>query len=172
MAGPYAWTLTALFWNGAIAVHSHNLPGRIVANIFIWVIMLIGLQHIVLRNDYILGYCLSLLTLCKSDTSSVRWVRVSGVFADCVQHWLSSSSLSRSSPCSGSSPLLSSPSSSSCRSLSRGLGIPAVTVSSAVWYTPSPLTASASLCLMRRLELGKVGGEGDCNVLSGGTVVG
>lgn len=66
VAGPYAWTLTALFWNGAVAVHSHNLPGRIVANIFIWVILFIGLQHIVLRNDYILGYCLSFLTLCKS----------------------------------------------------------------------------------------------------------
>jgi hypothetical protein len=65
VAGPYAWTLTALFWNGAVAVHSHNLPGRIVANIFIWVILVIGLQHIVLRHDYILGYCLSVLTLCK-----------------------------------------------------------------------------------------------------------
>ena len=65
VAGPYAWTLTALFWNGAIAVHSHNLPGRIVANIFIWVILAIGLFSIVPREDYILGYCLSWLTLCK-----------------------------------------------------------------------------------------------------------
>lgn len=65
VAGPYAWTLTALFWNGAVAVHSHNLPGRIVANIFIWVILVIGLQHVVLRQDYILGYCFSVLTLCK-----------------------------------------------------------------------------------------------------------
>lgn len=64
VAGPYAWTLTALFWNGAIAVHSHNLPGRLVANVFIWVIFVVGLGHIVLREDYILGYCLSFLTLC------------------------------------------------------------------------------------------------------------
>ncbi|CAG8041568.1 unnamed protein product [Penicillium olsonii] len=63
VAGPYAWTLTALFWNGAVAVHSHNLPGRIVANIFIWVILGVGLFDIVLREDYILGYCLSFLTL-------------------------------------------------------------------------------------------------------------
>jgi hypothetical protein len=65
VAGPYAWTLTALFWNGAVAVHSHNLPGRIVANFFIWVILAIGLFDVVLREDYILGYCLSWLTLCK-----------------------------------------------------------------------------------------------------------
>jgi len=63
VAGPYAWTLTALFWNGAVAVHSHNLPGRIVANIFIWVILAIGLLSVVPREDYILGYCLSWLTL-------------------------------------------------------------------------------------------------------------
>lgn len=65
VAGPYAWTLTALFWNGAVAVHSHNLPGRIVANIFIWVILVVGLFDIVLREDYILGYCLSILSLCE-----------------------------------------------------------------------------------------------------------
>jgi len=63
VAGPYAWTLTALFWNGAVAVHSHDLPGRILANIFIWVILLVGLFDIVVRQDYILGYCLSFLTL-------------------------------------------------------------------------------------------------------------
>lgn len=66
VAGPYAWTLTALFWNGAVAVNSHNLPGRLVANVFIWVILVIGLGHIVTRQDYILGYALSFLTLCRS----------------------------------------------------------------------------------------------------------
>jgi hypothetical protein len=65
IAGPLAWTVTALFWNGAVATHSHNLPGRIVANIFIWVIAAVGLFHISVRQDYILGYCFSLLTLCK-----------------------------------------------------------------------------------------------------------
>lgn len=66
VAGPYAWTIFALFWNGAVAVHSHNLPGRIIANIFIWAILFVGLFHITLRDDYILGYCLSFLSLCKS----------------------------------------------------------------------------------------------------------
>ncbi|KAJ5397714.1 hypothetical protein N7509_005827 [Penicillium cosmopolitanum] len=63
IAGPLAWTVTALFWNGAVATHSHNLPGRIVANIFIWVIAAVGLFHISVRQDYILGYCFSFLTL-------------------------------------------------------------------------------------------------------------
>jgi hypothetical protein len=75
VAGPYAWTLTALFWNGAVAVHSHNLPGRIVANIFIWVILAIGLFDIVIREDYILGYCLSLLSLCEWNPLSFYVIR-------------------------------------------------------------------------------------------------
>lgn len=65
IAGPYAWSLTALFWNGAVAVHAHTLPARIVANIFIWVIFLIGFVHIFSAKDYIFGYSLSILTLCK-----------------------------------------------------------------------------------------------------------
>lgn len=63
IAGPYAWSLTALFWNGAVAVHAHNLPSRIVANVFIWVIFLIGFTHIFTIKDYIFGYSLSILTL-------------------------------------------------------------------------------------------------------------
>lgn len=64
VAGPYAWTLLGLFWNGAVAVHSNSLPARIVANVFIWVIFAMGSGHIVATQDYILGYCLSWLMLC------------------------------------------------------------------------------------------------------------
>lgn len=42
VAGPLAWTFVALYWNGAIAVNAHNLPARIVANIFIWGILAYG----------------------------------------------------------------------------------------------------------------------------------
>ncbi|KAJ5748007.1 uncharacterized protein N7511_009703 [Penicillium nucicola] len=87
VAGPYAWTLTALFWNGAVAVHSHNLPGRIVANIFIWVILIVGLFDIVLREDYILGYCLSILSLSLAlrqvavKIIALQWIFAFVVFA-------------------------------------------------------------------------------------------
>ncbi|KAJ5309091.1 hypothetical protein PENANT_c020G03767 [Penicillium antarcticum] len=82
VAGPYAWTLTALFWNGAVAVHSHNLPGRIVANIFIWVILVVGLFDIVLREDYILGYCLSILTLSLALRQvSIKIIALQWIFA-------------------------------------------------------------------------------------------
>lgn len=65
VAGPYAWTLLGLFWNGAVAVNSNGFPARIVANVFIWVIFAMGSTHIVSTQDYILGYCLSWLMLCK-----------------------------------------------------------------------------------------------------------
>ncbi|KAJ5161437.1 hypothetical protein N7492_006829 [Penicillium capsulatum] len=82
VAGPYAWTLTALFWNGAVAVHSHNLPGRLVANVFIWVILIVGLGHIVTREDYILGYALSFLTLSLAVKQiSIKVIAFQWIFA-------------------------------------------------------------------------------------------
>ncbi|KAJ5175372.1 uncharacterized protein N7482_001249 [Penicillium canariense] len=87
VAGPYAWTLTALFWNGAVAVHSHNLPGRIVANLFIWVILAVGLFDIVVRQDYVLGYCLSFLTLSLAlrqvaiKVIALQWIFAFVIFA-------------------------------------------------------------------------------------------
>jgi hypothetical protein len=65
VAAPYAWTLIALFWNGAAAVHKYNPGAEITANIAIWVIFLIGAYHIFVPVDDILGYSLSLLTLGK-----------------------------------------------------------------------------------------------------------
>jgi len=69
VAGPYAWTLTALFWNGAVAVGSNSLPARIVANVLIWVLFVFGNFHVAVNQDYIFGYCLSLLTLCKPTST-------------------------------------------------------------------------------------------------------
>jgi hypothetical protein len=65
IAGPYAWTLMALFWNGAVAVNSNSFPARIVANIFIWLIFAFGSTHIMATQDDLLGYCLTFLTLGK-----------------------------------------------------------------------------------------------------------
>ncbi|KAJ5935594.1 hypothetical protein N7466_005141 [Penicillium verhagenii] len=82
IAGPYAWTLFALFWNGAVAVHSHNLPGRIVANIFIWVILILGLSKITLRQDHVLGYCLSFLSLSLAvQQFSIKIIALQWIFA-------------------------------------------------------------------------------------------
>lgn len=70
VAGPYAWSITALFWNGAVAVGGYSLPKRIVANIFIWVMFFYGQLHIVGRSDQAIGYSLSLLSLCKQPIFS------------------------------------------------------------------------------------------------------
>lgn len=66
VAGPYAWSILTLFWNGAVAVGSNSTPLRLVANVFIWVFFVFGQAHIVIRNDQYLGYALSLLTFCNS----------------------------------------------------------------------------------------------------------
>lgn len=65
VAGPYAWSLSTLFWNGAVAVGGESTAKRVVANIFIWVYFLVGQSHITHRGDQEFGYSISALTLCK-----------------------------------------------------------------------------------------------------------
>ncbi|CBF79219.1 hypothetical protein AN7033.2 [Aspergillus nidulans FGSC A4] len=83
VAGPYAWTLITLFWTGAAAVRSHNLASNIAANIFLWIIFLIGSIHIFLAVDDLLGYSLSLLTfgLAVAQTSRKSHLHLQWIFA-------------------------------------------------------------------------------------------
>ncbi|KAI9044240.1 DUF1774 domain-containing protein [Aspergillus affinis] len=87
VAGPFAWTLMALFWNGAVAVKSNSLPARITANVFIWVIFVIGASHIVTAQDDMLGYSLSFLTLALAlkqiavKTIALQWIFAFVIFA-------------------------------------------------------------------------------------------
>ncbi|KAL4787575.1 hypothetical protein BJX76DRAFT_354060 [Aspergillus varians] len=62
IAAPYAWVLIALFWTGASAVWSHTPAAEIAANVFIWILFVIGLVHVSATVDELLGYSLSLLT--------------------------------------------------------------------------------------------------------------
>lgn len=64
VSGPLAWNFVSLFWVGAVAVHAHNLPARIVANIFIWSILGYGLFFLVAFKDYTMGFALSVLMAC------------------------------------------------------------------------------------------------------------
>lgn len=59
---PLAWTFVALYWDGAIAVGSHHLAARILANVAIWGILVYGLFFLVVYKDYTLGFALSVLT--------------------------------------------------------------------------------------------------------------
>jgi hypothetical protein len=47
ISGPLAWTFVAIYWNGAIMVDAHSLAARIVANIFVWSILVYGLFFLV-----------------------------------------------------------------------------------------------------------------------------
>ncbi|ORY01743.1 ATP synthase F0 [Clohesyomyces aquaticus] len=61
VSGPLAWNFVALYWCGAVMVHAHNLPARIVANIFIWAILAYGMFFLVAYKDYTMGFNLSIL---------------------------------------------------------------------------------------------------------------
>ncbi|EEH04560.1 conserved hypothetical protein [Histoplasma capsulatum var. duboisii H88] len=82
VAGPYAWTLSTLFWNGAVAVGGDNTPKRIVANVFIWVMFVFGQGHIARRGDFAYGYSLSLLTLSLAlKQFSLKIISLQWIFA-------------------------------------------------------------------------------------------
>lgn len=65
MSGPLAWNFTALYWVGAVAVGAHNLPARIVANVFIWGFLVYGLFFLVAFKDYTMGFAMAVLSFCK-----------------------------------------------------------------------------------------------------------
>ncbi|KAK2861422.1 hypothetical protein FQN49_004216 [Arthroderma sp. PD_2] len=82
VAGPYAWSLITLFWNGAVAVGGNSTPLRLVANVFIWVYFVYGQAHIVLRNDHYFGYALSLLTFSLSlKQLAIKIISLQWIFA-------------------------------------------------------------------------------------------
>ncbi|KAL1953119.1 hypothetical protein VTO42DRAFT_3578 [Malbranchea cinnamomea] len=84
IAGPYAWTISALFWNGAIAIggESTSTAQRLLANIFIWVYFLIGQGHIVHRSDHHFGYSISFLSLSLAlEQLSIKIVSLQWIFA-------------------------------------------------------------------------------------------
>jgi hypothetical protein len=61
VSGPLAWNFVALYWDGAIAVHSNHFVARIVANVFIWGWLGYGLFFLVAYKDYTMGFALSVL---------------------------------------------------------------------------------------------------------------
>ncbi|KAI9842785.1 MAG: hypothetical protein M1837_006888, partial [Sclerophora amabilis] len=62
VSGPLSWTLIAIFWDGAAMVHAHTLAARILANVFIWTILLFGAFFLAVFRDYTVGFELSILT--------------------------------------------------------------------------------------------------------------
>ncbi|KKA28537.1 hypothetical protein TD95_002240 [Thielaviopsis punctulata] len=63
VSGPLAWTIIAILWTGAIvAPWSDALILRIMGNVAIWAILLIGLFFLGVYGDYTMGFSLAVLT--------------------------------------------------------------------------------------------------------------
>ena len=61
IAAPLAWNYVAIFTNGAVMVHSHDLAATIVANVFIWTLMLYGLFFLAAFQDAAMGISMAFL---------------------------------------------------------------------------------------------------------------
>jgi hypothetical protein len=75
VSGPLAWNFVALYWVGAIAVHSNHFAARIVANVFIWGWAGYGMFFLVAYKDYTMGFALSVLCFCKFTLFCPHWQR-------------------------------------------------------------------------------------------------
>jgi hypothetical protein len=65
VSGPLAWNFVALYWVGAVAVHTNQFAARVVANVFIWGWLGYGVFFLAAYKDYTMGYALSVLSFCK-----------------------------------------------------------------------------------------------------------
>ncbi|KAJ9499774.1 hypothetical protein LTR99_000404 [Exophiala xenobiotica] len=63
VSAPLAWNYVAILWDGAAMVNAHTLPARIVANIFIWGILVLGGFFLLTFKDYTMGLELAVLSL-------------------------------------------------------------------------------------------------------------
>ncbi|CAI5757266.1 unnamed protein product [Candida verbasci] len=61
VAMPLSWVVFAIFWNGAVLFNIHKLWGRILANVFIWEFLLVPGIHLLLFNDWGVGFSTSFL---------------------------------------------------------------------------------------------------------------
>ncbi|OAL45847.1 DUF1774-domain-containing protein [Pyrenochaeta sp. DS3sAY3a] len=61
VSGPLAWNFVALYWAGAVAVHTNHVVARIVANVFIWGWLGYGVFFLAAYKDYTIGFALSAL---------------------------------------------------------------------------------------------------------------
>ena len=66
VSGPLAWNFVALYWVGAVAVHTNHEAARNRAQNIIWGWLAYGMFLMFAYNDYTMSCALSLLSFCKS----------------------------------------------------------------------------------------------------------
>lgn len=64
VTGPLAWNSVAILSNGAAMVGAQSLAARILANVAIWSILLIGVFYMGAFKDYSIGFELAILSAC------------------------------------------------------------------------------------------------------------
>ena len=70
VSAPLAWTYVAILWDGAAMVNARTLPARILANVVIWGILVLGAFFLLTFKDYTMGLALAIMSFGMSSTSS------------------------------------------------------------------------------------------------------
>lgn len=80
VALPWSWLMFAIFWNGAVLFNVHKFVGRIIANILVWLFLLVPTFFIAVFNDWGIGLSSSALMFglglnqILTKTFALQWI--------------------------------------------------------------------------------------------------
>jgi len=79
---PLAVLFIGILHNGAVAFHVHGAAGRILSNIFIWIIFVVGGGVVVWFRDWVFGLAIAYHTLSLAiEQMSIRIIALQWIFA-------------------------------------------------------------------------------------------
>lgn len=82
VAGPFAWLFIALLWDGAAMVNAHGFVARMVANVTVWGLLVVGMFFLAVFRDVAMGFALSYLAACLAvGQMGTRFVALQWIFA-------------------------------------------------------------------------------------------
>jgi len=79
---PLAVLFIDVLHNGAVAFHVHGTIGRLLANIFIWIILLVGGGFVVFFRDWVFGFAIAYHTLSLAlEQLAIKVIALQWIFA-------------------------------------------------------------------------------------------
>jgi hypothetical protein len=84
---PLAVLFIDVLHNGAVAFHVHGTLGRLLANIFIWIILVVGGGFVVFFRDWVFGFAIAYHTLSLAlEQLAIKVIALQWIFGKLPSH--------------------------------------------------------------------------------------
>jgi hypothetical protein len=85
---PLAVLFINVLHNGAVAFHVQGTLGRLLANIFIWIILVIGGGFVIFFRDWVFGFAIAYLTLSLAvEQLAIKVIALQWIFGIALIGW-------------------------------------------------------------------------------------